>query len=133
MFPSIPICVSGSLELLCAAPTAPTSACTAPIEACIASIEFLVSAWTVPMSACIAYMDALVSACIAPMFACISAMDSLVSACMAPMRSKIRSTAEPGREMRDKRVVLASTIERCRSDKADERPDPDAISSYILL
>src|SRR6218665_2604375 len=48
-------------------------------------------------------------------------IDSLVSACLKPMRSRILSTAEPRREMRDNGVVLASTIERCRSDALGER------------
>src|SRR6218665_2063070 len=52
----------------------------------------------------------------APLFTCrpIASIDSLVSACIEPMRSRIRSTAEPERKMRDNGVVLSSVIERCR-------------------
>src|SRR6218665_957739 len=84
--------------------TSLVSACTASMLACRASIEFLVSAWTTPMSACMASIEFLVSACIAPIF-----------------------TAEPGREMRDKGVVLTSTIERCLSDTTYDRPDVDSV------
>ena len=56
---------------------------------------------------------------------------SLVSACIAPMRSKIKSTAEPGREMSDKGEVLASAIERWSSDKVDERPDSGSIRPLL--
>src|SRR6218665_1639684 len=58
---------------------------------------------------------------------CIASIEFLVSAWTAPIRSRIISTAEHGREMRDKGVDLTSAIERCRSDTTDDRPDVDAI------
>src|SRR6218665_172041 len=74
-------------------------------------------AFAAPMSVGMASIEFLLSAGIAPMFSC-----------MTPMRSKIRSAVEPGREMRDKGAALASTIERCRSDKVDERPDSSSVT-----
>src|SRR6218665_678723 len=47
----------------------------------------------------------------APMFSCTAPMFS----CTAPIRSKIKSTAEPGRDMRDEGVDLSDTLEE-RSD-----------------
>ena len=43
-------------------------------------------------------------------------------ACTAPVRSKINSTAEPGREMRDEEADLSDTLE--------ERPDSVSIFMF---
>src|SRR6218665_951272 len=60
------------------------------------------------------------SACIAPMFAWTVSIEFLVSAWRAPkfsIRSRIKSTAEPGRERRDEEVDLHVY------DTLEERPD----------
>lgn len=37
------------------------------------------------------------------------------------------ATAEPGRDMLEREVVLSATIKRCRSDKLEEPPDTGSI------
>jgi len=63
-------------------------------------------------------------ACTAPtcILAYFTAMDSLLSSCTAFNRSKIKSTAEPGRDMRYEGVDPSDTLE--------ERPD--LVSIFIV-